>query len=215
VPWRDVFVSYSHADREAAMELVACVEAHGIECWVAPRDVAPAADWAAEIVEAIAAARVMVLVFSASANDSPQVRREVERAVHKGTVILPVRIEHVLPTKSLEYFLSTQHWLDAFPAPREPHYLRLCASLTAILSGGSASAADTGTRIPNAIAPAQFDEATLRVLEGELARYVGPIAKHLVRRAAPYAQTREDLVRRLSTEIEPEKDRRAFLMAAQ
>jgi hypothetical protein len=49
------------------------------------------------------------------------VRREVERAVHKQVSILPFRIENVLPSKSLEYFLSAQHWLDAFPPPREPH----------------------------------------------------------------------------------------------
>jgi hypothetical protein len=197
------------------MELVACVEAHGIECWVAPRDVAPAADWAAEIVDAIGAARVMVLVFSGSANESPQVRREVERAVHKGTAILPVRIESVLPTKSLEYFLSSQHWLDAFPAPRQPHYSRLSASLRAILAGESASTTDTAARAANAMGPAQFDEPTLRVLEAELARCVGPIAKHLVKRAAQHAQTREDLVRRLAAEIESEDERQLFLKATQ
>jgi hypothetical protein len=69
---REVFVSYSKPDHEAAHELVSQVEAHGIECWVAPRDVQPGAVWAAEIVNAIAAARVMVLVFSTSANSSPQ-----------------------------------------------------------------------------------------------------------------------------------------------
>src|SRR5271166_5543065 len=71
----------------------------------------------------------MVLVLSASSNESPQVRREVERAVHKQVSILPFRIENVLPSKSLEYFLSAQHWMDAFPPPREAHYARLCAYL--------------------------------------------------------------------------------------
>ena len=70
-------------------------------------------------MDAISAARVMILVFSASSNHSPQVRREVERAVHKQLSILPFRIEDVLPSKSLEFFLSTQHWMDAFPPPRE------------------------------------------------------------------------------------------------
>jgi hypothetical protein len=80
----DVFVSYSQSDHDAAHELVARVESTGIRCWIAPRDITPVADWAEEIVDAIAASRVMVLVFSASANNSPQVRREVERAVHRG-----------------------------------------------------------------------------------------------------------------------------------
>jgi hypothetical protein len=61
---------------------------------------------------------LMLLVFSASSNDSPQVRREVERAVHKQLPIVAFRIDDVLPAKSLEYFLSAQHWLDAFPARR-------------------------------------------------------------------------------------------------
>ena len=126
---REVFISYSQPDYACAMELVARVEGEGIDCWIAPRDIAPSADWAAEIIDAISNARVMILVFSASSNDSPQVRREVERAVHKNVSILPFRIESVVPSKSLEYFLSSQHWMDAFPPPREAHYARLCAYL--------------------------------------------------------------------------------------
>ena len=113
----DVFISYSQPDRDCAHEMVARLEAQGVKCWIAPRDIAPSADWAAEIIDAITAARVMVLIFSASSNQSPQVRREVERAVHKGVSILPFRIENVLPSKSLEFFLSSQHWMDAFPPP--------------------------------------------------------------------------------------------------
>jgi TIR domain len=219
---RDVFVSYSQSDRDAALELVSSVESHGIECWVAPRDIAPAADWAEEIIDAITVARVMVLVFSASANASPQVRREVERAVHKGVTVLPVRIEDVLPAKSLEYFLSTQHWLDAFPAPRAPHYARLCAYLGSIL------AADTRHTPPAALVRAsgtagaehaaevlQFDAAELRRFELELARFVGPFAKHLVKRAASQASSIKDLVQKLGVEIESEDERRQFIKACQ
>ena len=113
-----VFISYSQADRECAFELVGQLEEQGVQCWIAPRDITPSADWASEIMDAISAAQVMILVFSASSNQSPQVRREVERAVHKQLSILPFRIEDVPPSKSLEYFLSTQHWMDAFPPPQ-------------------------------------------------------------------------------------------------
>src|SRR5271170_7516914 len=128
---REVFISYSQPDFQCAMEMVGRIEAEGISCWIAPRDIRPSADWAAEIIEAISAARTMILVFSASSNDSPQVRREVERAVHKQLSILPFRIEHVLPSKSLEFFLSTQHWMDAYTPPRDAHYARLGAYLQA------------------------------------------------------------------------------------
>lgn len=124
-----VFISYSQADRECAQEMVAQLEAEGVRCWIAPRDISPSADWAAEIIDAISEARIMVLVFSASSNHSPQVRREVERAVHKGVAVLPFRIEQVLPSKSLEFFLSSQHWMDAFQPPRGEHYRALARYL--------------------------------------------------------------------------------------
>ena len=42
-------------------ELVERLEARGLTVWIAPRDISPAADWAAEIIDAISAARLMVL----------------------------------------------------------------------------------------------------------------------------------------------------------
>lgn len=221
---RPVFVSYSQPDRDCAFELVARVEAHGIPVWIAPRDVSPSADWAAEIIDAIAAARVMVLVLSASSNDSPQVRREVERAVTRQVRLLPFRIDEVLPSKSLEYFLSSQHWLDAFPPPREPHYRRLCATLEAILAtaetaaesvpaAATAPGATPSAReaVRHAAPAAAHDVAELGRIEARLAEYVGPVARVLVRRAAAGAATLEELARQLAGEIDSEPARRAFL----
>jgi TIR domain len=209
---KEVFISYSQPDRECAFEMVARLEGQGIECWIAPRDIAPSADWAAEIMDAISGARAMILVFSASSNQSPQVRREVERAVHKELSILPFRIENVLPSKSLEFFLSTQHWLDAFPPPREPHYERLCAYLSSQLGTATApkprpvqvDTASTGAR------PQLIDAGELQHIERQLAGYIGPMAKFLVKATAPRAAGVEDLVVRLASELDTESERREF-----
>ncbi len=192
---RDVFISYSQPDRECAFEIVARLEEHGIPCWIAPRDIEPSADWASEIMDAISAARSMILVFSGSSNQSPQVRREVERAVHRELCILPFRIEDVLPSKSLEFFLSTQHWMDAFPPPREPHYARLCAYLK---------------KQPGAVPPQAFSNADLERMERLLAGYIGPLAKHLVKAAARRAAGLEELIVQLAKELDTESERREF-----
>ena len=217
---RKIFVSYSQNDRDCAFELVAWMEAQGIGCWIAPRDISPSADWAAEIIDAIAAASVMVLVFSASSNHSPQVRREVERAVHKQIQILPFRIDDVMPSKSLEYFLSAQHWLDAFPPPREPHYARLAAYLSTALSGhpkAQESNAPRMSAVPGAAihtAPGKvFDESVLRQIEARLAEHIGPLAQHLVKRAAVGAAGMNELVLRLASELDSEPARRQFVAA--
>jgi hypothetical protein len=212
---REVFVSYSQPDYDCAMALVERVEKEGIDCWIAPRDIAPSADWAAEIIDAISNARVMVLVFSASSNDSPQVRREVERAVHKQVSILPFRIENVLPSKSLEYFLSAQHWMDAFPPPREAHYARLCTYLKGQLpkseSIHSATVDIASTQpAPILVSTPRLDSAELVRIERLLAGYIGPIARHLVKAAGSRASNLDELVAQLAQELETETDRHEF-----
>ena len=129
----DVFISYSHHDKPQADAVCATLEAKGIRCWIAPRDVVPGQEWGAAIVDAIRSSRVMVLVFSSHANASPQIRREVERAVSADSVLIPFRIEDVVPSESLEYFLGTPHWLDALTPPLEAHLERLAAAVTSFL----------------------------------------------------------------------------------
>jgi len=227
---RDIFISYSQPDRDCAYDMTRHLEASGFTVWIAPRDVSPAAEWAEEIIDAISAARVMVLVFSASSNSSPQVRREVERAVHKDLRILPFRMEEVLPSRSLEYFLSAQHWLDGFPAPRQPHYERLSACLRQWLPDAGKSVkpeAAAAAVPPQAITPsdtkpngavihgARVSPEQLRELEMRLARILGPIAGILVGRMAVGAADCAELERLLAAELDSPEDRRRFLQARQ
>jgi hypothetical protein len=79
----------------------------------------------------------MVLVFSSQANASKHVLREVERAVHHGIPIIPLRIEKVRPTKELEYFLSVKHWLEADTQPLDQHLERLAATAAAALTAAN------------------------------------------------------------------------------
>jgi hypothetical protein len=215
---RDVFVSYSVPDRECAFELVNRLEARGLSVWIAPRDISPAAEWAEEIIDAISAARLMVLVFSSHSNSSPQVRREVERAVHKQVPVLPFRIEDIVPSKSLEYFLSSQHWLDGFAGPRDAQFERLCTHVVARLSA-AAEHAPVAAAHPAQPAPAAAATATLfglqqlQPLEKQLALHIGPLAGHLVRRAAARAQDWDQLISRLAAEIDSEPARQQFLAA--
>jgi hypothetical protein len=129
----DVFISYSSPDKPTADAACAALESANIRCWIAPRDISPGRDYGESIIDAIENARVFVLILSSSANASPQIKREVERAVSKGVPIIPMRIEDVMPNRTLEYFISSPHWLDAFPPPRERYFVKLIASVRALL----------------------------------------------------------------------------------
>jgi hypothetical protein len=130
----DVFISHSAKDKVTAEAVCAMLESNGIRCWIAPRDVLPSLEWGRAIVEAIEESRIMVLVFTANANSSPQIRREVERAVNCGVAILPLRIEDVLPDKGLDYFIGNVHWLDALTPPLEAHLKNLAGTIKIVLA---------------------------------------------------------------------------------
>jgi hypothetical protein len=122
----DVFVSHSSKNGEEARLIVETLEAANVRCWIAPRNILPGSQYGESIVEGIESSELMILVFSQHANTSPQITREVERAVHHGMRIIPFRIENVAPSKNLEYFISSPHWLDAFSGSFDSHlsYLR-------------------------------------------------------------------------------------------
>jgi hypothetical protein len=130
----DVFVSYAHQNKPTADAACAMIEAEHIRCWIAPRDIVPGMDWGEAIIDAIAGAKIMVLIFSSHANASPQIKREVERAVNRSMPIITVRIEDAPLSKSLQYFLSAPHWLDAMTPPIELHLKRLVGAVKALLS---------------------------------------------------------------------------------
>jgi hypothetical protein len=129
----DVFISYSSKDKTAADAVCARLEAREIRCWIAPRDVQPGANYGAAIIDAIHGSRVMVLVLSSSANASPHIPNEIERAVSRGVAVLPFRIEDVLPAKSLDLFIGSVHWLDALTPPLERHLDQLAESVRRLL----------------------------------------------------------------------------------
>lgn len=110
----DVFISYSTPERAIAERICEALEANGVRCWMAPRDVAAASHYSGEIIRGLNQCRVVVLLVSPSSNRSWHVLREVERAVSKGKHILPVRLQEIELGADLEYFISVVHWLDAF-----------------------------------------------------------------------------------------------------
>jgi len=129
----DVFVCHSAKDKTTADAVCAMLESNGIRCWIAPRDVTPGMEWSECIIDAIEECRVMVLVFTTNANESGQIRREIERAVNRGVAILPIRIEDILPARALEYFIGNVHWLDALTPPLESHLQNLAGTVKLLL----------------------------------------------------------------------------------
>jgi tetratricopeptide (TPR) repeat protein len=130
----DVFISYSAKNKITADAVCAMLELNGIRCWIGPRDVVPGMEWGECVIEAIEQSRIMVLIFTSAANASPQIHKEVERAVNHGVAILPLRVEDVIPARALEYFIGNVHWLDALTPPLEAHLKNLAGTIKMLLA---------------------------------------------------------------------------------
>jgi hypothetical protein len=129
----DVFISYSSKDKIIADAVCAHLEGRGIRCWIAPRDINPGRSYGEEITVAIEASTALVLVFSSNANVSTHIPKEIERAESHRVPVIPLRIEPVVPSNSLDYFISSVQWLDAITPPLEQHLESLANAILKIL----------------------------------------------------------------------------------
>jgi N-acetylneuraminic acid mutarotase len=144
-----VFVSHAKEDQDAASRVCEMLEADGVGCWLASRDATPGKDGAAEILEAIGSSDLVLLVFSAAANDSADVLREMEGTVASGRPVLPVRLDDATPNISLQRYLDLASQRGAIVSPetaKEPELgsgaeaarLRRPSRRTWVIVGGAA-----------------------------------------------------------------------------
>jgi TolB-like protein len=143
-----VFISHASQDAAVAEAIVAALERQGLKCWIAPRDVTPGASYAGQIIHAIDAAQVSVLILSQYAAASPHVLREVERAASKRHPIISLRIDQAPLPADFEYFLNTSHWLDTSAGDVGRALPRLVAAVQAALEAPAVISADVSTSHP-------------------------------------------------------------------
>jgi class 3 adenylate cyclase/tetratricopeptide (TPR) repeat protein len=132
-----LFVSYDTDDAAYAAELGGILAEDGYRTWIAPDDIRGSRPWAEQILEAIAAATMMVVLVSSDANQSSHVGREVNLALDQGKPILPIRIEEVALSGTLHYLLALVQWVDAFPPPLRRHRDRLSRRIADLLGDGA------------------------------------------------------------------------------
>jgi WD40 repeat protein len=145
---RQVFISYSGEDRAIAEKVCELLERDDLRCWIAPRDVLPGHDYGIQILDAIESTRVMVLILSAHANASIFVKNEVERAISKGKVVVPLRIQDVQPSRALELFVSRSQWIDAWTPPLPARIHLLAAAIHGLLGLPTIQSEDFAPSVP-------------------------------------------------------------------
>jgi hypothetical protein len=75
----------------------------------------------------------MVLIFTSNTNQSAAVIKELEIAVENDTIIIPFRVEDVVPNTKLSFYISSTQWHDALTPPLEAHIHSLAENIGKIL----------------------------------------------------------------------------------
>jgi len=101
---RDVFISHSSKDFEAASEICEALERNRLTCFMPPRNM-PASRGVRECA-------VVVLVFSENADVSQSVFGEVQQAFGENKIIVPVRFNDAEISDDLNFFLDGAEWVN-------------------------------------------------------------------------------------------------------
>ncbi|MGQ0628954.1 MAG: toll/interleukin-1 receptor domain-containing protein [Phycisphaerales bacterium] len=163
-PSPDVFISYAHQDFPLAESLCLGLEARGIRCAIAPRDIPPGEAYGAWIARTIAGVRVVVLMLSSSSNASSMVMRELERAASLAKPLIPVRLEDIAPSGEMAFFVGREHRLDALSRPIDRHADKLAEAVRRFVDGESTAAPQADGRMAG---PVRSDAA--RIIVGVVA----------------------------------------------
>jgi hypothetical protein len=143
-----VFVTHAREDLDVALRVCAILEADGIICWLGSRDAPATKNKAASNLEAIRTSDLVLLIFSAAANASPYVLRDIERAIAYERPVLSIHLDDANPNASLEYYLNLWQWLDASGAIEDRR-----GEIVAAVRGQLGFAARTRLVLPEAASP--------------------------------------------------------------
>lgn len=116
---REVFISYSSEDQDVANRIVHAIEAKGIRCWIASRDMHEGS-YPQQIMQQIRACSVFLILLSVHSVKSEHVKNELDRAFNRlkdGMTIVPFLMDDVSLDDECMYYLCRQ---ELFSGNRPP-----------------------------------------------------------------------------------------------
>jgi hypothetical protein len=185
-----IFISYSSKDQQIAETIYQALEARGLDCWIASRDVHPGENFQEAIVRALRSAKAMLLVFTSNANNSDEIKKELVLAGRNSVTVVPVRVEDVVPNDAFTYEFATRQWIDLF-TDWERHIELLASRLGQILQAANSGEGGTAAAASIVLSPKPVGRrsssnqtllfasvlAVLLILVGGAAIYLRPIAR--------------------------------------
>ena len=211
---REYFLSYSRTDEDVALRLANDLIAAGVSVWVDQYDIRASQHWDSAIEEAVRRCGGMLVILSPRSVCSPNVADEVAFALEAGKCVIPFLIEKcTMPLRMtrLQLIDATVDYDRALRKCLDEIARASCSSQVVRMVATSApSPISSLPAAPEPSGPSLSADESARLC-GELARFLGPIAPHIVRREAVGILSIDHLRARLAEHIPTEAERKQFL----
>jgi hypothetical protein len=112
----EVFIAYGHADRAVADRLYELLRTRRVSAWY-DAFIPAGNDWRDAIVAHLSQAQVMVILLSAAALQSDELKKELAVADQENVPLLAARLENVKPGGAFAYELARGNWFEVFTDP--------------------------------------------------------------------------------------------------
>lgn len=148
----DIFLSYCRTDQSLAERFVSTAAARGVDVWF-DEDIEGGEDWREKIVDAMGAAKALVILFSDHSNASRQLIKELAIADNLQKPIVPVLISDCEPKGAYLYEMASRNWIKIHPNPETRLASLIDKLITELALHGSSpspAAVSTATAAPAA-----------------------------------------------------------------
>ena len=152
-----VFISYSRRDERFVRRLYEALRQADIPVWIDFEGIAPSADFVQEIQSALDVADALIYVLSPASLQSAWIQQELEFALSRGRVIIPVVAESIA-LDDAPPALRSLNWISFADSDFDTAFRRLLGALGAAAPRAATKAAPTAIqRVGAAIAPTYSD----------------------------------------------------------
>jgi len=104
-----VFVSTAKDDKSNAKKLVSKLESDGIKCYTLPRDKSQG-----NSKKLISESNIFILILSKHTQNSVEVTEQIKLALDNNCHIIPFNTGNIDKSMTMQYFLHSLEWVDAF-----------------------------------------------------------------------------------------------------